>query len=82
MGARVDDAPPNEPTITLPAGPAAVTRHVGPYEEAGLADLAVHAWIEEHGYEVAGALRERYLNDPAVVAPDALVTEVIVPINR
>ncbi len=83
MGVPIEDAPPDEHVVTLPAGPAAVTSHVGPYEEAGLADLAdlaVHAWVEERGYEVAGPLRERYLNDPAVVPRERLVTEVILPV--
>jgi effector-binding domain-containing protein len=81
MGVPIANPPADEHTIALPAGPAAVARHVGPYEEAGLADLAVHAWVEERGYEVAGPLRERYLNDPAVVPREALVTEVIVPVK-
>ena len=80
MGVPIDDPPAAERTITLPAGPAAVTRHVGPYEEAGLADLAIHAWVEEHGYEIGGPLRERYLNDPAAVPREDLVTEVILPV--
>lgn len=80
MGVPIDDPPPSERTLTLPAGPAAVTRHVGSYEEAGLADLALHAWVEEQGYEVGGPLRERYLNDPGVVRREDLVTEVILPV--
>jgi DNA-binding transcriptional MerR regulator len=80
MGVPIDDPPPGERTLTLPAGPAAVTRHVGSYEEAGLADLALHAWVEEQGYEVGGPLRERYLNDPGVVRREDLVTEVLLPI--
>jgi DNA-binding transcriptional MerR regulator len=82
MGAPVAAAPDGERVVALPAGPAAVTRHVGPYEEVGLADLALHAWVEEHGYDVAGLLRERYLNDPAEVPRDVLETEVILPIRR
>lgn len=82
MGAPVAAAPAAERVIALPAGPAAVTRHVGPYEEVGLADLALHAWVEEHEWDVAGLLRERYLNDPGAVPREALETEVILPIRR
>jgi DNA-binding transcriptional MerR regulator len=82
MGAVVDDPPSGERTLTLPAGPVAVARHVGPYEEMGLADHALHAWAETHGWEPSGPIRERYLSDPAAVAPDALVTDVLLPVSR
>lgn len=82
MGAPVVAVPDGERAVVLAAGPAAVTRHVGPYEEVGLADLALHAWVEEHGWDVAGLLRERYLNDPAEVPREALETEVMLPIRR
>jgi DNA-binding transcriptional MerR regulator len=82
MGTPVADAPPGERVVDLPAGRVAVARHVGPYEEMGLADLALHAWAEERGLEQAGALRELYRNDPATVPPDALETDVILPVSR
>ena len=82
MGTPVAAAPPGERVVELPAGPVVVARHVGPYEEMGLADLALHAWAEEHGREPAGALRELYRNDPAVVPPAALETDVILPLTR
>jgi len=78
----VAEPPAGERVLTLPAGPVAVARHVGPYEEMGLADHALHAWVEAHGFEPAGPIRERYLSDPAVVAPDALVTDVLLPVSR
>jgi DNA-binding transcriptional MerR regulator len=82
MGTAVDAVPPGERIVELPAGPVAVARHVGPYEEMGLADLALHAWAEEQGREQAGPLRELYRNDPAVVPPEALETDVILPLTR
>jgi DNA-binding transcriptional MerR regulator len=69
-------------TRVLPAGPMAVARHVGPYEEIGLAEHALRAWAEMHGVDAVGPLREVYLNDPAAVAPDALETDVLLPISR
>jgi DNA-binding transcriptional MerR regulator len=82
MCAVVDDAPVGERVLRLPAGPVAVARHVGPYEEMGLADHALHAWAEEHGFEPAGPIREIYLNDPGRTAPDALETDVLLPVSR
>jgi DNA-binding transcriptional MerR regulator len=82
MGTPVANPPPGERIVPLPAGRVAVTRHVGPYEEAGLADLALHAWAEEHGLEPSGPLREVYRNDPAEVPPEALETDVILPVSR
>ena len=68
--------------MTLPAGSVAVARHVGPYEEMGLAEHALYAWAEEHGFEASAPIRELYLNDPREVPPEALETEVILPITR
>ena len=82
MCTPIADAPPGEHVMPLPAGRVAVTRHVGPYEEIGLAEHALHAWVEEHGLEQSGPLRELYLNDPATVVPELLETEVILPISR
>jgi DNA-binding transcriptional MerR regulator len=81
MCAAITDAPPGEPVMTLPAGSVAVARHVGPYEEMGLAEHALHAWAEEHGFEPGGLIRELYLNDPADVPPEALETEVLLPVT-
>jgi DNA-binding transcriptional MerR regulator len=82
MCAAITDPPPGEPVLRLPATTVAVARHVGPYEEIGLADLALHAYAEEHGLLPDGAIREVYRNDPAVVPPDALETDVLLPVTR
>ena len=82
MCTAISDPPPGEHVIELPAGAVAVARHVGPYEEMGLADHALHAWVEERGFEPNGPIREVYLNDPARVAPEALETEVLLPVIR
>jgi effector-binding domain-containing protein len=80
-----------QPT-TLPAMPlVACVVHVG--DDAGLlaACAALHAWIDAHGYQLAGPYQERYLRlsgadhralPPAFVAPhpDAAVTELQVPV--
>jgi len=50
---------------TLPAGPAAVTVHSGPYEQLPAAYAALESWIAENGFRPAGAPWEAYLNDPS-----------------
>jgi DNA-binding transcriptional MerR regulator len=82
MCTAIADPPNGERILTLPAGPVAVARHVGPYEEMGLAEHALHAWAEERRFEPRGPIREVYLNDPEQVAADALETEVLLPITR
>ncbi len=49
---------------SLPAGPAAVASHLGPYESIGPAHEAIAAWCKEHGHAVAGAPWESYFTDP------------------
>jgi DNA-binding transcriptional MerR regulator len=82
MCTAIEDPPPEESVLTLPPTTVACTRHLGPYEEIGLADLALHAFAEEHGVVASGAIREVYRNDPAVVPPDALETDVLLPVTR
>jgi len=65
----------------LPAGPAAVTVHRGPYAEIGPAYHTVSGWIADHGHELAGGPREVYRNDPREVAEADLLTEVQWPIR-
>ncbi|MEO1065398.1 MAG: MerR family transcriptional regulator [Actinomycetota bacterium] len=65
----------------LPGGTFAAATHVGPYELAGFAHDAVRAWAEASDLRVAGEIQERYLNDPLVTEPSALVTEVALPIR-
>jgi effector-binding domain-containing protein len=65
----------------LPAMTVARTLHVGPYETLGNAYAAVSAWIRDHGFEVAGPIRERYLNGPGDrVASTEYRTEIEMPV--
>lgn len=66
-----------EPT-TLPGGPAATTRHVGPYEGVADAYTAVQEWLAEQGREVSGAPWEQYLDGPEV-PPERTRTDVVFP---
>jgi DNA-binding transcriptional MerR regulator len=65
----------------LPGGTFARLEHVGPYETLALAHHALFAWVQERGHETEGAVWEFYRNDPADVAPEALVTEVALPLR-
>jgi DNA-binding transcriptional MerR regulator len=65
--------------------------HTGNDRGLSQACTALHQWIDTHGYQVAGPMRERYLRyssaldlqlPPAFVAshPDAAMTEIQVPV--
>jgi effector-binding domain-containing protein len=68
---------------TLPAGPAVVTTHIGPYEGLSEAVAALDDWIAEHDAEPAGAHWEIYFSDP-VTEPDPATwrTDVFMPWAR
>jgi effector-binding domain-containing protein len=64
----------------LPGGPAAVTVHVGPYDEMGPTYAALEVWISDHGFEADGDAWEVYFSDPqAQPDPDTWRTEVVQP---
>lgn len=67
-------------TYELPGGRMAKVQHQGPYEDCGPTYTRLFAWIEEHGLAVTGPVREVYLNDPTMVKPEDLLTEIYVPI--
>lgn len=48
----------------LPAGPAAVAVHAGPYDRLAESYAALERWIEAHGLRTAGAPWEWYTTDP------------------
>lgn len=65
---------------TLPGGPAAVTVHVGPYDEMEPTYEAIATWIADHGFEPVGDSWEVYLSDPqSQPDPATWRTEVVQP---
>jgi DNA-binding transcriptional MerR regulator/predicted transcriptional regulator YdeE len=66
--------------VDVPGGEFATVTHVGPYEQLGLAYHALYAWAQEHGHEPRGLVREIYVNDPANVRPEALQTDLLLPL--
>lgn len=65
----------------LPAGPAAVTVHKGPYAGLGEAHDAVLAWIDEQELNVTGAPWDAYVDDPADVPSDEVRTRIVWPVD-
>lgn len=56
---------------------------VGPYDAAGAAIAKIRAWIAANGYEAAGPVLERYLDqNPSAVDPRKLRTEIWIPCIR
>lgn len=66
----------------LPAGRAAVWRHVGPYSELRTACERLGAAVEELGEEPAGGLWESYVTNPAEEPdPAKRITEIYLPLR-
>ena len=81
--------PVNEPVkgtkeikaYVLPGGQMAHVVHKGPYETCEPTYLALFAWIEEKGLTICGPIREMYPNDPRVVPPEDIITDIYVPVR-
>lgn len=65
----------------IPAGPAVAYLHIGPYDQAHTAYAALTQWLQANGREATGVAYEMYLNDPTVTAPEALQTQVVMPLR-
>ena len=67
----------------LPAGPAVVGWHVGPYEQLGVTHEKIGAYVNEHGLEPQGAPWEEYWSDPGL-EPDSSKwrTRIVWPITH
>ena len=64
----------------LPAGHAAVTTHMGRYEDLGIAYEAIRTWLKARRYVEAGPHWEVYFTDPqAEPDPDHWRTDVVMP---
>jgi DNA-binding transcriptional MerR regulator len=81
IAAGVETDAPGE-VERLPAGLAAMTTHVGSYEDLALAYQGLFAWIYERGHRPAGPAREAYLAGPDSSAPEQLVTRLIIPLEE
>jgi len=66
----------------IPAQEVLYTIHKGPYMEVGPAYTALFQHAREKGYIPQGCPMEIYLNDPAKVPKNELLTEVQLPIKK
>ena len=76
---------PAAPVRVRKLHPATVaqTVHVGPYEELGTAYQALTEWMDDHGRQAAGPVRECYLTGPESELPPTLYrTEIAMPISE
>lgn len=80
--AGVSAAPDGFELHRIRGGRAAVTRHVGPYDELGIAYREVESWIDANGLTSAGTPYDVYLDDPTEVGdPTKLETEIVWPVR-
>lgn len=66
----------------VPMVRVATTMHQGPYEQVAGTYERLIQWMAEHGLEMAGPPMEAYLNDPYEVAPEEILTEVMIPVTQ
>ncbi|MEU6700469.1 helix-turn-helix domain-containing protein [Pseudonocardia sp. NPDC046786] len=76
------DLPEGVTAVTLPAGPAAVAVHVGPYETLTETYGVLESWLAAEGRVASGPPWETYLTDPGE-NPDPATwrTEVVQPVG-
>jgi effector-binding domain-containing protein len=65
-------------TSELPAGPAAVTTHTGPYDKIGGSYDLIAGWLRQHAARSAGDPWEIY-HSPPIGCPDGWHTEIVQP---
>ena len=58
-------------------GTVAQILHLGAYDEEGPAVDRLHQFIEENGYEIAGAHEEEYLTTPDAKVPKTIIRYVV-----
>lgn len=67
-------------TGVIPAGKSATCLYTGPYDEIASAYTALAGWIDEQGLTPTGVAYEFYLNDPDETSPEALQTQILMPL--
>jgi effector-binding domain-containing protein len=67
--------------FTLPVVKAAKALHKGPYRDLVRTYELVERWMKAEGLEAADYMWEYYLNDPTMVSPEELMTEIVWPIK-
>lgn len=65
----------------IPGGQSVAGLHVGPYDQMHHVYEALTAWLKANGREATGVVYEVYLTDPNETAPEALQTQVLMPLR-
>ncbi len=60
----------------------AVCVHVGPYDKVGETYAKMITFIDQNGWKVAGPPMEKYIDNPQMVAPEKLRTELVLPVEK
>ena len=60
----------------------AVCLHVGPYDKIGETFTKLLTYVNQNGWKVIGPAMEKYLNNPQMVTPDKLQTEIVLPVEK
>jgi AraC family transcriptional regulator len=61
---------------------AMVYLHIGPYENLNKSYDKILKYIEDNGYKAVWPVYDKYLNNPRMVKPAELKTEIIIPIEK
>lgn len=75
------DGPDDITLYDLPGGTMVKVVHKGPYGTAETTYNEIFAWMAKRGKEVTGPIREVYINDPAEVPEEDILTEIYVPVG-
>jgi effector-binding domain-containing protein len=67
---------------TIPGATVISALHKGAYQTLGMAHKRMYEYLQEGGFESAGAPRELYLNDPAETPEEDLLTEIQYPVRK
>jgi len=67
--------------IEIPEGKYASCLYIGPYTGMAPAYELLTKYVEDKGLESTGIAYEMYLNDPAVVPPEKLQTQILFPLK-
>ena len=78
----VSSAPEGLTLRRFEGGKAATARHVGPYDELGMAYREVEVWIDKRNLKTAAPPYDVYLNDPSEINdPAKFETEIVWPVR-
>ncbi|NVM23620.1 MAG: MerR family transcriptional regulator [Desulfobacterales bacterium] len=78
---KVNLGDPSFEVKNLPKRKVASLVHKGSYETIGMAYAKLHEYVTKNGLEMSGPMMDIYLNDPNIVKPDEILTEIQAPVK-